>query len=60
MKEKEISVKHKVETVDGVIVSERLVLNDESVPPNGIPQSISFHPSHVKALIKKLQRYDKI
>lgn len=56
---KEISLKHKVEMTDGKITSERLVLNDESVPMNGIPMRISILPEDVPELIEKLQNWSK-
>lgn len=54
---KEISLRHKVEMTDGKVTSEWLVLNDESVPMNGIPMRISVHPEDVPELIEKLQNW---
>jgi hypothetical protein len=58
MRKIEISIEHRTEVVDGVVISERLILNDESVPDGGIPRSISFHPSYTKELIKKLKFFE--
>lgn len=56
--EKEISLTHKVVMTDGKVTSEWLVLNDESVPVNGIPMRISVHPKDVPELIEKLQSWN--
>ena len=52
-----ISVTHVTETRNGVVVTDKLVLNDENVPQGGIPMRISIHPSYAKTLVKKLMKY---
>jgi len=56
---KEISLRHKIEMIDGNVTSEWLVLNDESVPIGGIPMRISVHLDDVPELIEKLTNWNK-
>lgn len=48
-----------MEISDGELISEWLVLNDETVPMGGIPRCLSIHPEDVPELIKKLQGWNK-